>query len=191
MKVIALNGSPRKGGNTAMLLGRVLEEIKKEGIETELLEFAGKKIHGCVACYKCSKNLDKKCAIDNDDFNKIYEKMLASDGIIIGSPVYVTDVTAEIKGLIDRACIVTRANGQLLRRRVGAAVIAVRRAGATHAYDSINHFFGITEMIVPGSNYWNLGIGRDPGEVMNDKEGLETMRVLGANIAWLLKKITQ
>jgi multimeric flavodoxin WrbA len=115
--------------------------------------------------------------------------MVASDGILLGTPTYVADVSPEIKSLIDRACMVSGANGGLLRRKAGAAVVAVRRAGAMHAFDTLNHFFLITEMIVPGSSYWNIGIGREPGEVERDEEGIRTMKVLGRNMAWLLKKL--
>jgi multimeric flavodoxin WrbA len=190
MKVIGFNGSARKDGNTAILIREVFGQLEKEGIETELFQFAGKKIRGCTACGKCYENKNRRCVIDNDVLNECLEKMSAADGIIMGSPTYFADVTSETKALIDRAGFVARANGNMFRRKVGAAVVAVRRAGAIHVYDTINHFFGISEMIVPGSIYWNLGIGRTPGEVAEDEEGLETMRVLGANMAWLMKKIS-
>jgi multimeric flavodoxin WrbA len=121
--------------------------------------------------------------------NVFIEKMAAADGILLGSPTYVADVSPEIKALIDRACLVSRANGGMFRHKVGAAVIAVRRAGAIHAFDTLNHFFLLSEMIIPGSSYWNVGIGREPGEVEKDEEGIQTMKVLGQNMAWLLKKI--
>jgi len=114
--------------------------------------------------------------------------MSEADGIILGSPTYFTDVTTEMKALIDRAGFVARANGEMFRRKVGAAVVAVRRAGSIHAFDTLNHFFLVSQMIVPGSSYWNVGIGRDKGEVEDDEEGIQTMRVLGENMAWLLKK---
>ena len=188
MKVIAFNGSARRGGNTAILLRYVLSEVEKEGIETELVEMSGSKIHGCLACRKCSARRDRRCSQKNDIGNVYIEKMEAADGILLGSPTYVTDVSPEIKALIDRACMVSGANGGMFRRKIGAAVVAVRRAGATHAFDTLNHFFLITEMIVPGSRYWNIGIGREIGEVEKDAEGIETMKVLGRNMAWLLKK---
>lgn len=188
MKVVAFNGSARKGGNTAILLGYVLRELEAEGIETELVELSGARIHGCLACRKCSDNKDKRCAQIKDDGNALIEKMESADGILLGTPTYVTDVSPEIKALIDRACMVSGANGGLFRRKVGAAVVAVRRAGATHAFDTLNHFFLITEMIIPGSTYWNIGIGREIGEVEKDEEGIRTMKTLGRNMAWLLKK---
>ncbi len=189
MKVVAFNGSARKDGNTAILLDLVLGELRQEGIETEMIQLSGKKIHGCVACRRCFARKDGRCAQKNDDGNKLIEKMVAADGILLGSPTYVSDISPEIKALIDRACMVTRSNNGLLRRKVGAAVVAVRRAGAMHAFDSLNHFFLISEMIIPGSSYWNIAIGREKGEVKNDAEGIETMKVLGRNMAWLLKKI--
>ena len=191
MKVVGINGSARKDGNTAILIRRVFTELEKKGIETELIQLAGKKIRGCTACMKCRENLDKRCAVNNDSFNKIFEKMLEADGIILGSPTYFSDMTSEMKALIDRAGYVAKGNGELLRRKVGAAVSAVRRAGAIHTLDSISHLFLISQMIVPGSSYWNLGIGREKGDVEADEEGMQTMQVLGENMAWLLKKINK
>ncbi len=191
MKVLAINGSPRRDGNTAILLKRVLAEIAKEGIETELVQLAGRPLRGCTACYQCYERKDRRCAIAADGFNECFEKMCAAEGILLGSPTYVADITAEMKALIDRACLVSRANGNLLMRKAGAAVLAVRRAGSVHAFDSINHFFTITQMIIPGSNYWNLGIGREVGEVESDAEGLATMETLGRNMAWLIKRIAR
>lgn len=189
MKVIAFNGSARKDGNTAILLNHVLAELRMEGIETELYQLAGKKIRGCIACYKCVENQDQRCSVRNDVLNECVEKMIEADGILLGSPTYFTDVTAEMKALIDRAGMVVAVNGDLLRRKVGAAVVAVRRAGSIHVFDTLNHFFFISQMVVPGSIYWNLGIGRNIGEVEEDEEGIRTMTILGDNIAWLLKKI--
>jgi multimeric flavodoxin WrbA len=188
MKVLAINGSARRDGNTAILLEYVLRELAAEGCETEMVQLAGKKIHGCIACRTCWARKDGLCGQKDDDGNALIQAMAAADGVLLGSPTYVTDVTPEIKGLVDRACLVSRANGGLLRRKVGAGVIAVRRAGAMHAFDTLNHFFLINEMIVPGSSYWNIGIGRDKGEVEKDTEGIETMKVLGRNMAWLLRK---
>ena len=188
-KVVAFNGSARKGGNTAILLRYVLKELEQEGIETELIELSGAKIHGCLACRKCSAKKNRRCSQTGDMGNVYIEKMDEADGILLGSPTYVADVTSEIKALMDRACLVSKANGGIFRRKVGAAVIAVRRAGAIHAFDTLNHFFLINEMIVPGSSYWNIGIGLEPGDVERDEEGIRTMKTLGQNMAWLLKKI--
>jgi len=189
MKVVAFNGSARKDGNTAILIRKVFAELESEGIETELFQLAGKPIKGCIACGKCYKNKDKRCAVDNDVMNECIEKMVEADGIILGSPTYFADVSTEMKALIDRAGFVARANSDMFQRKPGAAVVAVRRAGAIHVFDTINHFFLISQMIVPGSFYWNVGYGRTPGEVEQDSEGLETMEILGRNMAWLLKKI--
>jgi len=189
IKVVALNGSARRGGNTAILLRYVLTELEKEGIETELIELSGAKIHGCLACHKCSSNKDHRCAQKDDMGNALIEKMEQADGILLGSPTYVADISPEIKALMDRACLVSKSNGGLFRRKVGAAVVAVRRAGAIHAFDTMNHFFLISEMIVPGSSYWNIGFGLEKGDVEKDAEGIQTMKTLGQNMAWLLKKI--
>jgi multimeric flavodoxin WrbA len=190
MKVTAFNGSPRVDGNTSQLVRHVFEPLENEGIETELYQLGGRKIRGCAACYSCFRNKDGRCAFD-DAVNECIEKMTESDGIILASPTYFADVSSETKALIDRAGFVSMANGRTLRRKVGAAVVAVRRAGAIHVFDSINHFFLINEMIVPGSVYWNLGVGREKGEVQNDEEGVATMKRLGENMAWLLKRMKE
>jgi multimeric flavodoxin WrbA len=189
MKVMAFNGSARKDGNTAILIGTVFNELEKEGIETELFQLAGKKIQGCIACFKCFKNKDRRCSVKKDVVNECIEKMVEADGIVLGSPTYFADISPELKALIDRTGLVSLANGDMFQRKVGAAVVAVRRGGAIHAFDSINHFFFISQMIVPGSSYWNMGFGLDKGAVKEDQEGLQTMEVLGRNMAWLLKKI--
>ena len=189
VKVVAFNGSPRKNGNTSLLVNYVFEELKKEGIDTEMVQVGGKMLRGCSACYQCYENKDKRCVIEGDEVNQYIEKMIEADGIILASPVYFTDVTAEMKALIDRAGFVTRGNGSLLARKVGASVVAVRRGGQLHTFDTLNHFFLISQMIVPGSVYWNFGIGRNIGDVHQDEEGVKTMKTLGQNMAWLLKKI--
>ena len=189
MKVVAFSGSARKNGNTAILINYVLKELEKENIETELIQFAGHAIAGCTACMKCTQDRNKKCVIDNDIVNDCIARMLEADGMILGSPTYFSDLTPEMKALIDRAGFVARANDNMLKRKVGAAVAVARRAGAIHTFDSINHFFLITEMIIPGSLYWNVGIGREKGEVEKDEEGIQIMKTLGQNMAWLLKKI--
>ncbi|MCX7049270.1 MAG: flavodoxin family protein [Candidatus Sumerlaeota bacterium] len=188
MKVVAFNGSARRDGNTAILVKHVFEELEKEGIETEMVQMSGQAIRGCMACYQCFKNKDNFCAVINDSVNDYIKKMLAADGIILASPTYFADVTAEMKALIDRAGMTAKANADMFRRKVGAAVVAVRRGGEIHAFDTINHFFLISQMIVPGSCYWNMGFGREKGEVEKDEEGLRTMRILGQNMAWLMKK---
>jgi len=189
MKVIAFNGSARKDGNTSILLNMVSEELKAEGIETEIYTLAGKPIQGCIACFKCFENKNKRCAVEKDVINECIQKMIEADGILLGSPTYFADVSAGMKALIERCGMVSRANGDMFKRKVGAGVVAVRRAGAMHVFNSLNSFFLISQMIVPGSSYWNLAIGRQPGEVNNDPEGVQTMKNLGKNIAWLMKKM--
>jgi multimeric flavodoxin WrbA len=191
MKVVAFNGSPRRDGNTTCLVNAVFEELKKENVDCELVNLAGKNIHGCIACYKCVENQDKRCAVKNDILNDCIEKMLDADGIILASPTYFSNVTTEMKALIDRAGLVSKVNGSMFKRKVGAGVVSVRRAGAIHVFNSLNLFFLIGEMIVPGSSYWNLAIGGDKGEVRDDSEGIETMKNLGKNMAWLLKKLDE
>lgn len=189
MKVIGINGSARKGGNTEILINRVFDELQKEGIDTELISLAGKKIQGCKACYKCFENKDQRCSNDKDFINECIGKMVEADGIILASPTYFTNVSTELKALIDRAGLVGIANGHMFKRKLGAAVVAQRRCGGFHVFNSINAFFLINQMIVPGSNYWNLGVGRDKGEVEQDEEAILTMKTLGENMAWLLKKL--
>jgi multimeric flavodoxin WrbA len=188
MKVVAFNGSPRQNGNTAVLINRVLKELTVEGIETDFIQLGGQQIHGCMACGICRKQKNKQCKID-DNINQYIQKMAEADGIILGSPTYFSMMTPELKALIDRAGYVARSNDFLFKRKVGAAIVAVRRTGAMTTFDAINHFFLINEMIVPGSSYWNVGIGRAVGDVEQDEEGLATMETLGKNMAWLIKKL--
>jgi len=190
VNVVAFNGSARKDGNTAILVNAVFAELKKEGIRTELVQLAGTEIRGCTACGTCFTNQDKRCGIKDDILNDCIEKMLDADGIILASPPYFADVSTGMKALIDRAGLVAKANQDMFRRKVGASVVAVRRAGAIHAFDTMNHFFFISQMVVPGSSYWNIGIGgHGPEDAKGDEEGLMTMRTLGANMGWLLKKV--
>jgi multimeric flavodoxin WrbA len=189
MKVTAFNGSPREDGNTRQLLGIVLSELEAAGITTELVQLGGKPIRGCIACYKCAENQDRQCSVKHDILNECIDKMLRSQGIVIGTPTYFSNVSTEIKALIDRAGLVAKVNGDMLKRKVGAAVVAVRRAGSIQAFNAINQFFTINQMIIPGSNYWNLGIGHDKGDVAWDDEGKVTLKVLGENMAWLLKRV--
>jgi len=189
MKVVAFSGSARRDGNTAILVKQVFSELGAEGIETELVSLAGHQIRGCTACMKCYESRDFRCVIDSDIVNDCIEKMVEADGIILASPTYFSDVSSEMKALIDRAGMVAKANGDIFRRKAGAAVVAVRRGGAIHTFDTLNHFFFISQMIVPGSSYWNIGIGYGPGDVRHDEEGLLTMQDLGKNMAWLLHRI--
>jgi multimeric flavodoxin WrbA len=185
MYALAVNGSPRKGGNTETLLKQVIETLDEAGWNTELIQVGAKKIRGCIACFKCFENKDLRCSVKNDIFNEVMEKMLKADALILGSPTYFTDVSAELKALLDRSGLVALANDRAFAGKIGAAVVAVRRAGATHVFDTINHMFLMSQMIVPGSTYWNLGIGLKKGDVKTDEEGLNNMRNLGETIAWL------
>lgn len=190
MKVVAFSGSARKDGNTAALVRHVFEDLEAAGVECELVQLAGKKAHGCTVCMKCAEALDGQCHGVRDFISEeCIPRALQADGIIIASPVYFADVTTETKALIDRLGYATRQGGNRLARKVGAGVIAVRRAGAIHALDTVNHLFLISEMVVVGSSYWNVGIGRAPGEVEDDDEGVRTMRTLGRNMAWALEKL--
>jgi multimeric flavodoxin WrbA len=186
MKVVLFNGSPRKEANTYQCLNIVMEELKAEGIECEIIWIGNKRLQGCIACRPYDMHDDQRCTIEGDDMNEYIQKMLEADGIIIGSPTYFSDLTTSTKALIERAGYAT---GDHLKHKVGAAVVAVRRAGANHVFSSINYFFLIKQMFVVGSSYWNLGIGRDPGEVLDDEEGIKTFRNLGKNFAFLLKKL--
>jgi multimeric flavodoxin WrbA len=188
LKVVAFNGSARKDGNTAILIRRVLKVLEENGIDTELIQLAGEALRGCNACRTCYETKNERCIIEDDRVNEYVQKMKAADGIILGSPTYFSMMTSEMKALIDRSGYVARANNHLFKRKVGAAIVAVRRAGGMPTFDAINHFFLISQMIVPGSTYWNLGIGNKKGEVEKDEEGLKTMETLGKNMAWLIRK---
>jgi len=190
LKVIAFNGSPRVNGNTAQSLQIVLGELEKEGIETEFIQLGGRKVFGCLACEKCWETKDNRCIRQDDEMNTFIQKMIEADGIIIGSPTYFSNVSTEVKALIDRCGFVAKANGgDILRGKVGAAVVSVRRAGATFTYSAINFFFGIAEMVMPSSSYWNMTLSLNPGDVKQDKEGIETFQTLGKNMAKLLKQV--
>ena len=189
MFALAINASPRKNSNTELLINHVLTPLKNEGWDTEAIQIGGKPMSGCLACMQCFKRKDNRCSITSDSFNDIYAKMSEADAIILGTPTYFTDVTAELKGLIDRSGYVSMVNGRKFAGKIGAGVVAVRRGGATHAFDSINHLFLISGMIVPGSTYWNMAYGLKGGDVANDGEGLANMAHLGQMIAWLGKCI--
>ncbi len=189
MKVLGINGSPREGGNTEILMRTVFGELEAAGVETELVRIGGRPFRGCVACRRCFENRDRRCVLEGDPLNELVAKMAEADGILLGSPVYYTDVTSEMKGFLDRAGLVSGANGGLFRRKAGAAVLAVRRGGATHAFDTLNHWLHMMQTYLVGASYWNMGYGMKPGDVAEDQEGMENMRVLGRNMAWLLDRI--
>ncbi len=191
MKAVAINGSPRRGGNTEILLKKALAPLADAGWETEFIQVGGAPIRGCQACYVCFERKNSRCSQQDEFFNECFAKMAAADAIILGSPTYFTDVSAEMKALLDRAGLVALANGGLFRGRIGAAVVAVRRGGGTHAFDTMNHMFLMSGAIVPGSTYWNLGFGREKGEVARDDEAARNMNDLGQTIAWLGEAIHQ
>lgn len=189
MKVLAVNGSPRKDGNTSHMLKTVLEVCEKSGFETELYQAGGRPVQGCLACGTCRKNTGR--CVTNDWVNELYPKLVAADAILLGSPTYFSDLTPEIKAVMDRCGYIAGGEGKSLSRKVGAAVSAVRRAGGIHTLDSLQHFFLINDMIVPGSTYWNMSLSREEGDYENDTEGIATMRRLGENIVWLLEKLSK
>jgi multimeric flavodoxin WrbA len=189
MKVLAINGSARKDGNTAIMVRAVFAELEREGIETRLEQLHDAKLTGCTACYECFKRKDKRCAAKKDKLNDLIELMLEADGIILASPTYFADVTAGLRAVIERAGMVARACDDMFARKVGAAVVTMRRGGGMQTFNSLNSFFFIGQMIVPGSSYWNMGFGREIGQVESDAEGLKTMADLGRNMAWLMKKL--
>lgn len=189
MKVVAFNGSPNKEGNTYHAIRLVAAELEKEGIETEIVQVGDKAIRGCIACYQCMKNQNEQCAMKGDEVNEWVQKMKGADAIILGSPVYYSAINGTMKSFLDRAFFVAGVNGGLLRHKVGAAVVAVRRSGGLPTFDQLNHFLNYSEMLLATSNYWNVIHGRTPGEALQDEEGVQIMRVLGKNMSWLLKLV--
>lgn len=191
MKVLGINSSARKGGNTAILINQVFEELNKEGIETELIEFAGQVIEPCRACWACGGQ--ENCVHKKDRFWEVFEKMKGADGILLGSPVYSANISANMQAFLERAAVVTDMNrdADLFKYKVGAAVTAVRRGGAVNTVDAMNHFFLNHEMFVAGSTYWNMAYGQMPGDVTKDQEGMDNMVNLGKNMAYLLKALEE
>lgn len=189
MKVVAFNGSPNKEGNTYHAIRLVAAELEKEGIETEIVQVGDKAIRGCIACYQCVKNQNEQCAMKGDEVNEWVQKMKGADAIILGSPVHYSAIGGTMKSFLDRAFFVAGVNGGLLRHKVGAAVVAVRRSGGLPTFDQLNHFLNYSEMLLATSNYWNVIHGRTPGEALQDEEGVQIMRVLGKNMSWLLKLV--
>lgn len=186
MKVVAFNGSPKKEGNTYFAIRTVLDELEKEGIEVSIIHVGNKNISGCLDCGYCSSNKNEKCAISTDEVNDWIQMMKEADGIIFGSPVYSSGIAGNMKSFLDRATVITWING-LLRHKVGASVVALRRSGGVATFNQLNHFISFSEMIMPTSNYWNIIHGNNPGDAKEDKEGIQIMRVLGQNMAYVLK----
>lgn len=189
MNVIAFNGSPRKEGNTYHAIKTTAEELEKAGIEVEIIHVGDKLIRGCIACKQCTKNKDEKCALPGDDVNDWIQKMKDADGIIIGSPVHYSSIGATMKAFLDRAFYVAGANNNLFRHKVGAALVAVRRSGGVLAFDQLTNYLNYSEILIATSNYWSVIHGAKPGEALADEEGVQIMRILGKNMAWLLKLV--
>ncbi|SNS85976.1 Multimeric flavodoxin WrbA [Anaerovirgula multivorans] len=189
MKVVAFNGSPNKEGNTYHAIKVVVDELEKEGIETEIIHVGNKSIRGCTACNQCVKNRNEKCALPEDGVNEWIQKMKGAEGIILGSPVHYSAIGGTMKSFLDRAFYVAGMNGGLLRHKIGASVVAVRRSGGLPTFDQLNNYINYSEMLMPTSNYWNVIYGTKPGEALQDGEGVQIMRVLGKNMAWLMKLV--
>lgn len=188
MKAVAICGSPRPEGNTETLLRKCLDALKSEGIETELIRIRDYDVAPCRACGWCAEHKNGKCVID-DDFAELFSKMREADIIVVGSPVYFGSATPNLMGLLDRAGFVSRMNGNLFSRKLGGAVAVARRAGENFTFAQLVYWFLINDMIVPGSTYWNVGIAREPGEVKQDTEAMETVSRFGENLAWLAKRL--
>jgi multimeric flavodoxin WrbA len=189
MKVIGFNGSARKDGNTAVLIQKVFDELEAEGIQTTLVNLGPQSVNGCLACMKCHDNKDGHCVQKKDALNDWLDEMKTADGIVLGTPVYFANISGQLKCFMDRTGMVARANSNLFQRKVGAGVVAARRAGTVYAFHSLNAYFTIAEMIVVGSTYWNMGFGMAKEEALQDEEGLQIMANLGKNMAWLLKSL--
>jgi multimeric flavodoxin WrbA len=187
MKVIAVNGSPRKEGNTYHALMGVGKQLEESGIDFQILQIGNQAIRGCMACGACAKNRDEKCSITTDSVNESIQFMKQADALILASPVYFAGIAGTMKSFLDRAFMVAGCNGGLFRQKVAASVVAVRRTGGSSTFDSLNHYLNYSEMILATSNYWNITHGRAPGEALQDAEGVQIMDVLGRNMAWLMK----
>jgi multimeric flavodoxin WrbA len=189
MKVVGINSSPHKDGNTSLLINAVFQELEKQGIETEQIHIGGTAVRGCTGCWKCGKQRNMRCVFDEDIINDCIAKLTAADGFILGSPCYFTDVTAEMKAFIDRVGMVSLTNGGILKHKASGCVVAVRRGGAIHAFDTMNHFLHYMQTFMVGASYWNMAYGLKIGDVNKDEEGLQNMKTLGENMACLLKKL--
>lgn len=189
MKVVAFNGSPKANGNTGAAIEMVAEELRKERIEVEVIQVGNKEIRGCIACNGCVRNKDERCVLKDEHVNEWIQKMKDADGIILGSPVHYSALGATMKAFLDRAFYVTSVNGSMLRHKVGASLVAVRRSGGLPTFNQLNNYINYSEMLMPTSNYWNVIHGTVPGETVGDMEGQQIMRVLGKNMAWTMKLV--
>lgn len=186
IRIIGIVGSPRIGGNTEIIVNEALKTAEKEGCKTELVRLADKNIKPCDACLSCRQT--GECRI-KDDFKEIFNKMVEADGIILASPVYFGSATSQILALVQRAGYVSQAKGRVFENKVGGPIVVARRAGQNFTLAQLLFFFLHQGMIVPGSTYWNVAFGREKGEVLNDEEGLATVRNFAEKIVWLIKKI--
>ena len=189
MKVLGISGSPRPGGNTDTLIKHALGVLEKEGIQTEFLSLADHPVKPCMACGRCHKSDEARCLQEDPAFEGMIERFQAADGVLVGSPVYFGSATPQTMALLHRVGYVNRRHPEILRRKVGAAIVVGRRAGQNFTFAQLNYFFLIAEMIVPGSTYWNVAFGKDKGEVTGDEEGMKTIETLARNMAWLMKKL--
>ncbi len=186
MKALLINGSPHAHGNTARALEEVASTIQADGLETEIVQIGVKPVRGCIACRKCLEL--GRCVFEDDIANEILQKALAADALVLGSPVYYAQPNGALLAVMQR--VFYAANGRL-RGKPGASVAVCRRGGASAAFQTLNMFFGILGMPVAGSQYWNIAYGAAPEEVMQDTEGLQTMRLLGHNLAWMAKNLNK
>jgi multimeric flavodoxin WrbA len=185
-KTLLISGSPKPEGNTAQLMRECAEVIQKEGVEAEVISFAGMSIQSCNACGKCSET--GECDIQ-DGLNEIIKKVRSAEGLIVGSPVYFGTARGDVMAALQRIGYVSRRSNQFLSGKVGGAVAVARRGGQTFTLQEMLMFFLINDMIVPGSTYWNMVFGQFPGEVWKDREGIDTIRHFAANVAKLVKKL--
>jgi len=187
MKDIAINGSPKAHGNTAAILDTAAQVLAAEGIETEILHIGHRAIRGCIGCGQCAKNKNLQCVLPDDGVNEAILAMKDADGLILGAPVFFAAIPGTMKCFLDRVFYVSGSNGNLFRHKVGASVVADRRAGAVPTFNQLNNYINYAEMFMPSSNYWNVTYGTVPGDVAQDLEGQQIVRVLAKNMAWLLK----
>ena len=189
MIIVAINGSSKPTGNTSIALSAVTDVLESQGIETQRINIGAKAIHGCVGCRTCPKKQNRQCRFEDHPVNEWRPSLFEADGLLIGSPVYYAGINGALKCLLDRAFFIAAFSGGLFRHKVGAAVCAVRRAGFVPAVDQINKYFMMSEMFIPSGNYWNGAYGMAPGEAAKDVEGIQNLRVLGGNMAWLMKQL--
>ena len=188
MKVVAINGSPRKDGNTSIALKLMSEELIKEGIEVEIIQVGDKLLHGCIACGYCFGSENHQCVFNDDIMNEVSNKMREADGIILGSPTYYGGIAGTMKSFLDRA-FYSSITGKNYRNKVATAVVSVRRAGGVDVYNQLNNYLSLAETVSPPSQYWVIGYGMDKGEILQDEEGIQTIKRNANAMAWLLKAI--